>query len=69
MSIIGERFIGSISYNLIMTINKLRGKLTPIKIEQSTLNKFFPELPKPTEESLPSSIEEKMKLFNGDQYH
>ena len=52
-----------------MPINKLRGKLTPIKIEQSTLNKFFPELPKPTDDSLPLSIEEKMRLSNGDQYH
>lgn len=52
-----------------MPISKLREKLTPIKIKQSTLNKFFPELPAPTEESLPSNIEDKLRLSEGDQYH
>ena len=52
-----------------MPITKLKGKFAPIKIEQSTLNKFFPELPEPTDDSLPSEIESRMALSNGDPYH
>ncbi|MHA2198205.1 MAG: hypothetical protein ACXABO_21675 [Promethearchaeota archaeon] len=52
ISKIGERFIGSFSHNLIMPITKSFGRNAPIKIEQSTLNKFFPELPKPKEHGL-----------------
>ena len=52
-----------------MLLSKLREKLTPIKIEQTTLNKFFPELPEPTDDSLPSEIESRMALSKGDPYH
>ena len=52
-----------------MLLSKLRENLTPIKIEQTTLNKFFPELPEPTDDSLPSEIESRLALSNGDPYH
>ena len=32
-----------------MRLSKIREKIAPIKIEQCTLNKFFPNLPEPEE--------------------
>ncbi len=56
-----ERFIGRFSINLIMRLTKLIGRNAPIKIEQCTLNKFFPEIPKPKEHGLIK----KLKRING----
>jgi hypothetical protein len=63
-----ESFIGRFFFNLIMPITKLKRKIAPIKIEQSTLNKFFPNLPKPTEDSLPAQIDKRMAFLKEDQY-
>ena len=44
-----------------MPITKVIGRNAPIKIEQCTLNKFFPEIPKPKEHGLIK----KLKQING----
>ncbi|KKK43525.1 MAG: hypothetical protein Lokiarch_26300, partial [Candidatus Lokiarchaeum sp. GC14_75] len=44
-----------------MQVMKIREKFAPIKIEQCTLNKFFPEIPNPKEHGLIK----KLKQING----
>jgi len=56
-----ERFIGRFPINLTMLITKVIGRNAPIKIEQCTLNKFFPEIPKPKEHGLIK----RLKQING----
>jgi len=51
-----------------MSVTKLREKLAPIKIEQTTLNKFFPNLPKPENHSLMAELERRKALLNGNGY-
>ena len=51
-----------------MLVTKLREKLAPIKIEQPTLNKFFPNLPKPKNHSLLAELERREALSNGNGY-
>lgn len=42
--------------------------MTPIKIEQSTLNKFFPSLPKPKNHSLMERLKERSVFFQDKRY-
>ena len=65
---IGERFIGSLSHNLIMPIIKSIGRYAPIMIEQTTLNKFFPNLPKPQDHSLTKRLKQINRLSTNDGY-
>jgi hypothetical protein len=51
-----------------MRITKLSEKIAPIKIEQSTLNKFFPFLPEPTDDSPSMGMERNSIFSKGDQY-
>ena len=51
-----------------MPINKIRDSLAPIKIEQPTLNKFFPNLPEPKNHSLVTELEKRNGLTNGEDY-
>ena len=64
----GERFKGSFSHNLIMPITKSIGRNAPIKIEQSTLNKFFPNLPKPQDHSLTKRLKQINRLSTNEGY-
>ena len=49
-----------------MPVTKSRENLAPIKIEQCTLNKFFPNLPKLKDYSLLGELEaEKTQSFDG----
>ena len=68
ISKIGERFIGSFSHNLIMRLTKLIGRNAPIKIEQTTLNKFFPNLPKPQDHSLLKRLKKINRLSTNEGY-
>jgi len=45
-----------------MLISKIREKLAPIKIEQYTLNKFFPNLPEPKNHSLLAEVKRRKAL-------
>lgn len=49
-----------------MLITKLIGRDAPIKIEQCTLNKFFPEIPKPKEHGLVRKLD-RINGLNGDE--
>jgi len=51
-----------------MLIDKLNEKLAPIKIEQSTLNKFFPDLPELKNHSLMTKLKERDVLSNDEGY-
>ena len=51
-----------------MPIPKINKCLTPIKIEQSTLNKFFPSLPKPKNHSLMERLKERSAFFQDKRY-
>ncbi|MCP6719045.1 MAG: hypothetical protein KJI71_02290, partial [Patescibacteria group bacterium] len=51
-----------------MPITKKIGRNTPIKIEQCTLNKFFPELPKPKEHSLIKRLKQINSLSVNEGY-
>jgi len=51
-----------------MRLTKLNEKIAPIKIEQSTLNKFFPDLPKPKNHSLITKLQERDVLSNSEGY-
>lgn len=51
-----------------MLLTKRMGRNAPIKIEQCTLNKFFPELPKPKECSLVKKLEQINSLSANEQY-
>jgi len=51
-----------------MLINKLNEKLDPIKIEQSTINKFFPDLPELKNHSLITKLKERDVLSNDEGY-
>lgn len=64
----GERFIGSFFLNSIMRLIKSRKNCAPIKIEQPTLNKFFPNLPKPKDHSLLTELERIDALSEGEGY-
>ncbi len=45
-----------------MSVTKSREKLAPIRIEQCTLNKFFPNLPEPEDHSLLAELERREAL-------
>ena len=51
-----------------MPINKSSEKFAPIKIEQSTLNKFFPNLPEPRAHSLIKRLKKIDTLTSGEGY-
>ena len=51
-----------------MSVTKLRENLAPIKIEQPTLNKFFPNLPEPKDHSLLAELERREALSNSNRY-
>jgi hypothetical protein len=51
-----------------MRLTKIRENFAPIKIEQCTLNKFFPNLPKPKDHSLITEIGRKEALSNNAGY-
>ena len=51
-----------------MPISKLRKTIAPIRIEQPTLNKFFPNLPKPINHSLITKLKEVNSLSNREGY-
>ena len=51
-----------------MPINKTRESSAPIKIEQCTLNKFFPNLPEPKSHSLVTELERRNGLSNVEGY-
>ena len=51
-----------------MPITKLKEKIAPIRIEQCTLNKFFPNTPKFKDHSLLAEIERKEALSEGNGY-
>jgi len=51
-----------------MPITKLIGRNAPIKIEQCTLNKFFPNLPKPQEHSLAKRLKQINRLSATEGY-
>jgi hypothetical protein len=51
-----------------MLITKKMGRNAPIKIEQCTLNKFFPELPKPKEHSLVKKLDQINNLSVNEGY-
>lgn len=51
-----------------MPITNLREVLTPIKIEQCTLNKFFSNLPKPKNHSLLAELEKSEVLSSDGTY-
>ncbi len=63
-----ERFKGSLPTNLIMPITKIIRRDAPIKIEQSSLNKFFPKLPKPKEHSLTKRLKRINSLSANEGY-
>ena len=52
-----------------MLVTKSRENLAPIKIEQCTLNKFFPNLPDPENHSLLAEIEGKETLSIDGRYN
>jgi len=62
------RFNGSVFINLNMRIRKLSEKITPIKIEQSNLNKFFPGVPEPKQHGLIKRIKRKTRISMGKSY-
>lgn len=51
-----------------MPISRLRKIIAPIRIEQPTLNKFFPNLPKPINHSLITKLKEVNSLSNREGY-
>ena len=51
-----------------MQLTKSKEKLAPIRIEQCTLNKFFPNLPEPKNHSLLAELERRETLFIGKGY-
>lgn len=51
-----------------MLVTKKMGRNTPIKIEQCTLNKFFPKLPKPKEHGLIKRLRHINSLSENDGY-
>lgn len=51
-----------------MPIPKLNENLTPIKIEQSNLNKFYPFLPEPINDGLPEEIGSRKAFLPEDNY-
>ena len=51
-----------------MQLNKIREKLAPIKIEQCTLNKFFPNLPELEDHSLLAELKRREALPNDKGY-
>ena len=51
-----------------MLLYKIRESSAPIKIEQPTLNKFFPNLPEPKNHSLVTELEKRNGLTNGEDY-
>lgn len=51
-----------------MPINKIRECTALIKIEQPTLNKFFPNLPEPKNHSLVTELQRKNRLLNRESY-
>ncbi|MFX1257232.1 MAG: hypothetical protein ACFFAN_05210 [Promethearchaeota archaeon] len=51
-----------------MRVSKLKEKSTPIKIEQSTLNKFFPNFPNPKEHALISKLKRINSISAGEDY-
>ncbi len=51
-----------------MQVTKNMGRNTPIKIEQCTLNKFFPELPKPKDHSLIKRLKQINSLSVNEGY-
>ena len=51
-----------------MLVTKLREKLAPIKIEQPTLSKFFPNLPKLKNHSLLAELERREAFPNSNGY-
>jgi len=53
-----ERLNRSFPINLIMRVTKKMGRTAPIKIEQCTLNKFFPKLPNSKEHSLIKKLDQ-----------
>ncbi|MFW9875200.1 MAG: hypothetical protein ACFFG0_19005 [Candidatus Thorarchaeota archaeon] len=66
---IEERFISRFFINLIMPITKSNENFSPIKIDQTTLNKFFPELPNREEHSLIRKLKERKALSEGKDYN
>ena len=63
-----ERLNRSFPINLIMQVTKKMGRKAPIKIEQCTLNKFFPELPKPKEHCLVRRLDQINSLSDNKGY-
>jgi len=63
-----ETFKRSHFFDLIMSINKIRRNLAPIKIEQTTLLKFFPFLPKPKNHSITVDLDKRKEISNGKGY-
>jgi len=51
-----------------MSISKIRRNLAPIKIEQTTLLKFFPFLPKPKNHSLFVELDKRKEISDGKGY-
>ena len=51
-----------------MLVTKSRENFTPIRIEQCTLNKFFPNLPKPKNHSLLAELERRETLTIDEGY-
>ena len=51
-----------------MSVTKSRENLAPIRIEQCTLNKFFPNLPEPKNHSLLAELERRKALSIGKRY-
>jgi hypothetical protein len=51
-----------------MLVTKIRENYAPIKIEQCTLNKFFPNLPKPLNHSLVAELEKNERLSSDNVY-
>ena len=51
-----------------MSLTKSREKLAPIRIEQCTLNKFFPNLPEPKDYSLLAELERRKALSTDKGY-
>lgn len=63
-----ETFKRSHFFDLIMSFNKIRRNLAPIKIEQTTLLKFFPFLPKPKIHSITIDLDKRKEISNGEGY-
>ena len=63
-----EKFNRSVPINLIMPITKRMGRNAPIKIEQCTLNKFFPGLPRPKDHGLITRLKQINSLSGSDGY-